>query len=210
MTRSVGAAVVAGVPAQARSGIPSACPTFTDPEGDQGVDQGGKGPRDTSPGAKALDLRTVAVGSTRDSLVVTIRVTDLSDREPVYLGHSYSVDFHTETTRYELTADLSSDGNDYTLASGPFDASGSGSLSTVGDISGTPEPSRNSLRMTVPLALLRRAGAEGWVTGLVATAGREIQTINGTGAQLGHTGGVLIEDTATTTHSYRIGTRGCL
>ncbi len=204
---------LSAVPAHADDTPGPGCPTITDPEGDQGIVQGGNVPPDTSPGAQALDLRSVSVGSTRDDLVVTIRVTDINDREPVYMGHIYTFWFAKESTRYAVIADLSSDGNDFYLATGPIDASGNGTAMTnVADIQGTPQPGSNSVRMTVPLALLRRIGATGRVTQLEALAGRQAQSVKVSGRVLfaGHGGLILTEDTATTPHSYRLGTRGCL
>ncbi|MDP9166117.1 MAG: hypothetical protein M3O32_08660 [Actinomycetota bacterium] len=202
--------VIAG-PVQAAGRPNPACPTIIDAPSDQGPVLDGGLP-DSEPGATALDLQSVNVGATHDDLVVTLSVTDINDREPVYVGHRYSFGFGTETTRYALVADLSSDGNDFALFSGPLDATGSATRMTgVAEIHGAVEAASNTVRMTVPLALLRKIGATGRVTGLEATAGREIQNlqVNTQLMKVGHGGYTSVEDTLSTPHPYAMGSRGC-
>ncbi|MDP9164691.1 MAG: hypothetical protein M3O32_01250 [Actinomycetota bacterium] len=197
--------VFGAVPAHAAGGRGPSCPTIPE-ESDQGSMLVGGSP-DGLPGSKALDLRSASVGTVGGDLVVSIRVTDLADPDPGAAGHIYTFEFSKETARFALTADLARDGNDFTLSAGD-----DRSVTQVAQIRGLPDLASNSVRMSVPLALLRRIGATGTVTGLKATTFRALQSVKVDDPvfNVPHYGVNVGEDTATSSHPYRIGTRGCL
>lgn len=197
--------------ASAASGGP--CPFISDIANDQTAMPGYTTATDTTPGATALDLRSADITADAKNLSVVIRVTNLRDTEPVYAGHVYSFYFDAEAQKFSISANLSSDGNDFTVSAGPRSADGKAvSMSILADIKGIADLGRNEIRMTVPRTLLSKNGAVGGVTGLSVYAAREAQTskVHGPVLYAEHVGFVNSEDIASTDRAYRIGARGCV
>ena len=200
------------IPASAQADSTTNCPFMQDAAGDQTALPGYTSQPDTTPGAASLDLRSADITADSKNLSAVVRVINLRDADPVYVGHVYDFTFSTESTQFNLSADLSSDGNDFTISSGAASPTGSAtSLSVIGPITGIVDAHRNEIRMIVPRSLLRRSGAAGAVGNFTVYAGREVQTVETHGPVLfaRHSGFVNNEDQMSTDRFYRIGDRGC-
>ncbi len=205
---AAGGLLLTGLPAVA--GQTGACPLITDVAGDQSL-TGDPARPDTTAGARALDIRSADLAGDARHVVVTIRVTDIGDRDTAPVGHYYALTFQTETKGFTVSADLSADGNDFMITSGDLVNGEAPSQSWLADVAGTVDLRHNALRMTIPRKLLNQNGAGGWITHLTAEAGRQFQNmkVSTAGVSIGHGGLIPIEDTAATTHRYRVGDPGC-